>query len=155
MSPCTLLVEREFAITLPASCLHRLLSGMRSTKLVSSRLKPVVCELAMLPEMFSSAKDCARMPVTAVVRAPKIPITRLHLRLAANAQRAAGRNIGAALQAPSQREIVVISICYEVEAGPAAGQDAPPPARIAGRRRGQAGPAPAAGLNVIATPFMQ
>src|SRR4029078_11287005 len=80
MSPCTLLVEREFAITLPASCLFGVLSGMRSTKLVSSRLKPVVCELAMLPEMFSSAKDCARMPVTAVVRAPKIPMTRLHLR---------------------------------------------------------------------------
>ena len=31
-------------------------------KLVSMRLKAVVCELAMLPEMFSSAKDCARMP---------------------------------------------------------------------------------------------
>ena len=39
------------------------------------RLKAVVCELAMLPEMFSSANDCARIPVTAVVRAPKIPMT--------------------------------------------------------------------------------
>jgi len=27
---------------------------MRSTKLVSTRLKPVVCEFAMFPEMFSS-----------------------------------------------------------------------------------------------------
>src|SRR3954465_276252 len=79
MSPCTLLVERELAMTLPASCLVGMLSGIRSTKLVSSRLKAVVCELAMLPEMFSSAKDCARMPVTAVVRAPKIPITHLHV----------------------------------------------------------------------------
>src|SRR3954453_20227848 len=82
MSPCTLLVDRELAITLPASCLLGRLSGIRSSKLVSTRLKAVVCELAMLPEMFSSAKDWARMPVTAVVRAPKIPITRLHLALA-------------------------------------------------------------------------
>ena len=55
MSPCTVLVAREFAITLPASCLEGMLSGIRSWKLVSIRLKPVVCELAMLPEMFSSA----------------------------------------------------------------------------------------------------
>src|SRR5229473_865273 len=53
---------------------------MRSSKLVSIRLNAVVCELAMLPEMFSSAKDCARNPVTAVVRAPKIPMTDLQLR---------------------------------------------------------------------------
>ena len=59
----------------PIACVAEL-SGIRSTKLVSSRLKPVVCELAMLPEIFSSAKDCARMPVTAVVRAPKIPMNR-------------------------------------------------------------------------------
>src|SRR6476620_1117921 len=78
MSPCTLLGDRELAITLPARCLLGMLSGIKSTKLVSSRLNAVVCELAMLPEMFSSANDCARMPVTAVVRAPKIPITRLH-----------------------------------------------------------------------------
>src|SRR5439155_10484377 len=48
--------------------------GIRSTKLVSMRLKAVVCELAILPETFSSANDCARSPVTAVVRAPKIPM---------------------------------------------------------------------------------
>ena len=75
MSPCTLLVERELAITLPAICLDGGSSGMRSSKLVSMRLNAVVCELAMLPEMFSSAKDCARNPVTAVVRAPKIPMS--------------------------------------------------------------------------------
>src|ERR1700752_1831209 len=75
MSPCTLLVERDWAVTLPASCLVAPVSGMRSWKLVSMRLNAVVCELAMLPEMFSSANDCARMPVTEVVRAPKIPMT--------------------------------------------------------------------------------
>src|SRR3954471_3254672 len=48
---------------------------MRSRKLVSMRLNAVVCELAMLPEMFSSAYDSARKPPTAVVRAPKIPMT--------------------------------------------------------------------------------
>ena len=42
-------------------------SAIRSSKLVSVRLKAVVCEFAMLPEIFSSANDCARMPVTAVV----------------------------------------------------------------------------------------
>jgi hypothetical protein len=46
-----------------------------SWKLVSMRLNAVVCELAMLPEMFSKANDCARIPVTAVVSAPKIPMT--------------------------------------------------------------------------------
>src|SRR6266851_5765954 len=75
MLPCTVLVERELATTLPASCLDGRSSGIRSTKLVSMRLKAVVCELAILPETFSSANDCARIPVTAVVRAPKIPIT--------------------------------------------------------------------------------
>src|SRR3954454_15802069 len=47
---------------------------MRSSKLVSLRLNAVVWELAMFPDTFSSAKDCARSPVTAVVRAPKIPM---------------------------------------------------------------------------------
>src|SRR5262245_56736409 len=75
MSPCTVLVERELATTLPDSCLAGTSSGIRSTKLVSIRLNAVVCELAMFPETFSSANDCARMPVTAVVRAPKIPMT--------------------------------------------------------------------------------
>src|SRR5262245_489325 len=75
MSPCTVLVARELATTLPANCLDGMSSGIRSTKLVSIRLKAVVCELAMLPETFSSANACARIPVTAVVRAPKIPMT--------------------------------------------------------------------------------
>src|SRR6266851_4467674 len=75
MLPCTVLVERELSTTLPAICLDGRSSGIRSTKLVSMRLKAVVCELAILPETFSSANDCARIPVTAVVRAPKIPMT--------------------------------------------------------------------------------
>src|SRR4051812_43295940 len=75
MSPCTLLVARELAVTLPEVCLVGMASGTRSAKLVSVRLNAVVCELAMLPEMFCSACDCARMPETAVVRASKIPIT--------------------------------------------------------------------------------
>jgi hypothetical protein len=74
-SPCTLLVERDIAVTEPASCRLTPDSGIRSRKLVSMRLKAVVCEFAMLPEMFSSANDCARMPATDVVNAPKIPIT--------------------------------------------------------------------------------
>ena len=55
ISPCTLMVWRESAITLPETCLSGTASGMRSTKLVSWRLNAVVCELAMLPETFSSA----------------------------------------------------------------------------------------------------
>src|SRR3954453_16512018 len=74
-SPCTVLVARAEAATVPDSCFDGGLSWMRSRKLVSSRLKAVVCEFAMFPEMFSSANDCARSPVTAVVRAPKIPMT--------------------------------------------------------------------------------
>jgi hypothetical protein len=73
-SPCTVLVARAEAATVPESCFDGGLSGMRSRKLVSSRLNAVVCEFAMLPEMFSSANDCARSPVTAVVSAPKIPM---------------------------------------------------------------------------------
>src|ERR1700742_4662909 len=73
-SPCTVLVARAEAATVPESCFDGGLSGMRSRKLVSTRLKAVVCEFAILPEMFSGANDCARSPVTAVVRAPKIPI---------------------------------------------------------------------------------
>src|SRR3954470_13207814 len=73
-SPCTVLVMRELATTLPASCFVGVSSGRRSTKLVSIRLNAVVCELAIFPETFSSAKDCARIPDTAVLRAPKIPM---------------------------------------------------------------------------------
>ena len=42
------------------SCFDGLSSGIRSSKLVSTRLNAVVWELAMLPDTFSSAKDCAR-----------------------------------------------------------------------------------------------
>src|SRR5579862_2574813 len=55
----------------------------RSWKLVSISLYPVVCELAMLPEIFCSANDCACRPATAVVNASKIPMTDLQLKLRA------------------------------------------------------------------------
>ena len=77
MSPCTVLVERELATTLPAFWRLGRSSGIRSSKEVSIRLKPVVWELAMLPETFSSAYDCARKPVTAVVSAPNRPMISL------------------------------------------------------------------------------
>jgi hypothetical protein len=54
-SPCTELVERDVVVTPPASCAVDEVCGMRSRKEVSTRLKAVVCELAMLPETFSSA----------------------------------------------------------------------------------------------------
>ena len=107
MSPCTVLVERELAITLPANCLEGRLSGIRSTKLVSMRLKAVVCELAMLPETFSSANDCARMPVTAVVRAPKIPMTSSPTAFRAAVRKARdrfGRTIAIVRRKPRARE---------------------------------------------------
>jgi hypothetical protein len=53
-SPWRVLVRREKPLTEPASSRRYGMSGRRSTKLVSTRLNPVVCELAMLPEMFSS-----------------------------------------------------------------------------------------------------
>src|SRR6266567_2346464 len=128
MSPCTVLVERELAATLPASCLLGLASGIRSTKLVSSRLKAIVCEFAMLPEMFSSANACARIPVTAVVRAPKIPITRLPLAIA-GAESAAGQRTGT-LIAIRKPEILSLYFRYLVRlSSPDAGQDAPPPGK--------------------------
>ena len=98
MSPWTALVEREFATTLPANSLLGSLLGIRSMKVLSIRLNAVVCELAMLPEMFSNAKDCARMPVTAVVRAPKIPITLLHCRRTTRCGRAGAARSGQAVQ---------------------------------------------------------
>src|SRR5713101_3963153 len=73
-----LLVAREFASTAPETCRVGTLSVTRSPKLVSVRLKAVVCELAMLPEMFCNANDCACRPVTAVVNASKTPIPILH-----------------------------------------------------------------------------
>ena len=76
MSPCTVLVEREFAATLPASCLVGMLSGIRSTKLVSSRLNAVVCELAMLPDVFE--REGLRAHASDGGGEPKIPMTRLH-----------------------------------------------------------------------------
>src|SRR5215471_13622600 len=72
--PCTLLVARELERTLPEACWPTAPCWIRSAKLVSVPLKAVVCELAMLPEMFCSAKDCAFSPATALVRASKIPM---------------------------------------------------------------------------------
>jgi hypothetical protein len=43
------------AITEPDTARFTGESGMRSTKLVSTRLNPTVCEFAMFPEMFSNA----------------------------------------------------------------------------------------------------
>src|SRR5215471_7394137 len=78
IAPCTVLVETELAITLPEVCSLCSAAVTRSWKLVLVSLNPVVCELAMLPEMFCSANDCACSPVTAVVSASKIPIPLLH-----------------------------------------------------------------------------
>src|ERR1041384_1859459 len=153
MSPCTVLVERELATTLPASCWFGLSSGIRSTKLVSSRLNAMVCELAMLPEMFSSANACARIPVTAVVRAPKIPITLSHLRLP-KADGAAGHRSGTRF-ASRKPEIFCQYIKYLMRLpGLDDTQEEPPAGKIFRPTSAQAGPA-AAGLNVRATPLMQ
>src|SRR5262245_47383238 len=80
IEPWTLLVWREAAVTLPETCSLGTWSCTRSAKLVSVRLNAVVCEFAMLPEIFCSAKDCACRPVTAVVNASKTPIPILHPR---------------------------------------------------------------------------
>src|SRR3954447_259016 len=74
--PCVETVCRAKAVTPPATWRSGLVaSGTRSTKLVLMPLKPVVCALAMLPEMFCSANDCACRPPTEVLSASKIPIT--------------------------------------------------------------------------------
>ena len=73
-APWIVFVSCENAATAPALSCRAAELGMRSTKLVSTRLKPIVCEFAMFPEMFSSAYDCAERPDTAVDNAPRIPI---------------------------------------------------------------------------------
>src|SRR5581483_11766 len=79
ISPCTVLVGRDSACTPPDTCCADVESATRFAKLVSVRLKPVVWEFAMLPEIFWRAKDCACKPPTAVVNALKIPMALLHL----------------------------------------------------------------------------
>src|SRR5262245_7930897 len=78
----------------------------------------------MLPEMFCSAYDCACMPVTAVVRASKIPI------VISTAFRAARRNpcqsLAAATrafpsQAPCQQGFDRVSLCHAGANGDATG----------------------------------
>ena len=74
--PCVDTVCRANAVTPPATWRSGVVaSGTRSTKLVLMPLKPVVCALAMLPEMFCSANDCACKPPTEVLSASKIPMT--------------------------------------------------------------------------------
>src|SRR5262249_3536283 len=46
----------------------------RSWKFVLTALKPVVCALAMLPDMFCRANDWACSPETAVASASKAPM---------------------------------------------------------------------------------
>ena len=78
MSPCTLLVAVELASTLTGNLLTRHIFADQILELGIDALVTVVCELAMLPEIFCSANDCALRPETAVVRASKIPMTVLH-----------------------------------------------------------------------------
>ena len=73
-SPCLLIMFRLKAPTDPETSRPLGRSGTSVEKTVSTRLKPVVRELAMLPEMFSSEKLWAVRPETAVVSAPKIPM---------------------------------------------------------------------------------
>src|ERR1700685_1576188 len=75
IDPWTVLVEIELEMTPPDVCDPSAACETRSWKLVSVSLYPVVCELAMLPEMFCNANDCACRPATAVVNASKIPMT--------------------------------------------------------------------------------
>src|SRR5579871_5361206 len=77
--PAVVLVATEPAMTLPDVCSPAAAALTSASKLVSVSLKPVVCELAMLPEMFCSANDCACRPPTAVVRASKRPMAGLQL----------------------------------------------------------------------------
>jgi hypothetical protein len=61
--------------------------------------------------MFSSAKDCARIPVTAVVRAPKIPMTSSPTAIRAAVRGYAislGRNIKATVArlAPAEKDVI-------------------------------------------------
>src|SRR5579872_7580533 len=75
IEPWTVLVPRELATTPLVVCCDGTACDTRSAKLVFFSLYPVVCELAMLPEIFCSANDCACRPETAVVNASKIPMS--------------------------------------------------------------------------------
>src|SRR5690606_25253191 len=92
--PCTEGVARDKAVTPPAVCADGLAVPpiSRSRKLVSTRLNAVVWELAMLPAMFSRAKDWALSPPTARFMALVIPMHALP-RTAAG-RRAADRRAG-------------------------------------------------------------
>jgi hypothetical protein len=66
----------------------------------------------MLPDTFSSANACARIPVTAVVRAPKIPMTRLQLPGGRPGWREEAAMSGSPSQATCHIFIRYISITY-------------------------------------------
>ena len=53
--PAIVLVSCDWASTEPATSRFGVVSDIRSTKLVSMRLYPVVCEFAMFPEMLLMA----------------------------------------------------------------------------------------------------
>src|SRR5581483_5093580 len=70
--PCLVLVSVDADSTpseAPSICEFN-----KSRKLVSVLLKAVVCELAMLPEMFCSAKACACMPLIEAVSESNAPM---------------------------------------------------------------------------------
>src|SRR5712691_6952002 len=127
-----LLVGRELASTAPATCLVATLSVTRSSKLVSVRLNAVVCELAIFPEMFCSANDCDCSPVTAVVKASKIPILVSHPGGGRRRMRDDGRRpehaVASSVPGWKPRQISVLRRA----AAPSAGQHAPGPANPAG-----------------------
>src|SRR5215471_7252697 len=78
MLPWTVMVDDEDATTLPAFCRVGAMSWALKTvwKLVFVPLNAVVCEFAILPEIFCNANDWADSPDTALLSASNIPITR-------------------------------------------------------------------------------
>jgi hypothetical protein len=82
MLPWTVTVDDDDAKTLPAFCwLAERFWELRTVwKFVFVPLYAVVCEFAILPEMFCSANDWPAKPDTAELSASKIPITRSPIR---------------------------------------------------------------------------
>jgi predicted membrane-bound spermidine synthase len=72
---CFLVLFRELPAIIPAilRSTNNSFAGMLLAQFVT-------CALAMLPEMFCRANDCACKPPTAVVSASNKPMTNLHLR---------------------------------------------------------------------------
>src|ERR1700730_6613022 len=102
MLPCTEMVELDDARTLPDVCwLGAACPDNRFSNSVPVPLNAVVCEFAILPDMFCNAKDCACSPLTAVFRASKIPMTR-----------------GLPSGAGGRQELAAASTCDDVIANP-------------------------------------